>query len=372
MRAGCIAVTIVVLVVLVLVAGFFFLVLLRDLDVAWQEPGPGPKARPTPAPAPTPVPEDYLKHVGALNRFERTQAAGDFVLSYGFIDHHGRRQEITCRVARSDHERELGGFGYNRQSIVARTDATLQVWVDGELATRGLAAHVHLRVKDGSYDWKLHLPADPERREELRREAYAFLNRLYAIWGRRRDAVREAHYRERGFLLERGSLQIDYPRLVFSAQRPLNDCTRALATAAAEDSDRQRLGLFVAFFQELRYEVPPSLIDGRETGGLFVPTEVLVNDHGDCDSKSVAFAAMWRRFSSAMLLIHLPRHMLVGVEARPRPGLQSVRVGNRYFVLCEVAGPGKWHPGAKGVAGHFEYLLLEPAGEEPIRGESSP
>ena len=200
----------------------------------------------------------------------------------------------------------------------------------------------------------------------MRREAYAFLNRLYAIWDQRRDAVRDARYRERGFLLARGSLEIDYGRLVFSAQRPLNDCTRAMATAAAEDSDRQRLGLFLAFFQELRYEVPPSLIDGRETGGLFVPTEVLVNDHGDCDSKSVAFAAMWRRFSSAMLLIHLTPHA-VGVDGPARAC--SRRVGNRYFVLCEVAGPasgirepGRFRP--------LQYLLRSPRARNPSASQA--
>lgn len=371
MRAGCVAVTIVLLVVLVLVAGFFFLVLLRDLDFAWQEPGPGPRVRPTPVPAPTPVPEDYLKHVGTLNRFERTQAAGDYVLSYGFIDHHGRRQEITCRVARADHERELGGFGYNRSVLEVQADAMLQGWIDRELASRGLSSYVQATVK-GGYRWRSRFPQlDPEELGRLYLEIERFRGWIEAGYDRKRAEVEDAYLRQHGFLLERNTIRIDYAGVIAGAEQPLADCRRALAVAATEDSERQRLGVIIAFLQELRYEVPQDP-PGRKIGGLYPPTEVLVNDHGDCDSKSVVFAALWRHHPTAVLLIEVPGHMLVGVEARPRPGMQSVRIGNRYYVLCEVAGPGKWHPGAKGVSGHFEYLLLEPAGEEPIRGESSP
>ena len=55
------------------------------------------------------------------------------------------------------------------------------------------------------------------------------------------------------------------------------------------------------------------------------------------------------------------RHARVGVEASALPGEETVRVGNRTFVLCEVAGPAKLRPGAKSVSGSFEYVLIEPA-----------
>lgn len=370
MRAGCVAAAIVLLVAAVLACAFFFLVLLRDLDVAWQPPGPGATPAPRPTAVPTPVPDEYLKRVDALNRFQRTQDGDDYLLRYGFIDHHGRRQEVACRIAQADHRKELAGFGYNRGELEAQADAVLQRWIDQELASRGLAPYVQATVR-GGYRWQARFPElDSEELARLNVEAERFRGWIEAGFDRKRAEVEDAYLRERGFVLERNTIRIDYFGVVEGAEARLQDCARALAAAATEDSERQRLGLFIAFLQELRYEVP-SNPPGREIGGFYPPTEVLVNGHGDCDSKSAAFATLWRRYPGAVLLVEVPGHMLVGVEARPGPGLQSVRIGNRYYLLCEVAGPGKWHPGAKGLSGHFEYWMLEPAGQT-LRGESTP
>jgi hypothetical protein len=77
---------------------------------------------------------------------------------------------------------------------------------------------------------------------------------------------------------------------------------------------------------------------------------------------------MWRRFGTRALFILLPRHALVAVEAKPRPGEHFVRLGNHYFVLCEVAGPAKLHPGRKPVSGAYEYFLVEPQGADSASG----
>lgn len=382
MRAGCLAVSIVLLVLLVLAAGFFVLVLLRDLDFASREPGPepppapSPRVRPsaTPRPSPSVPPDRYAEWVGSLNRFERRDGGSHYALRYGFLDHHNRRQEVACRIAKADHQREITSFGYSKPELEAHADAVLQEWIDRELARRGLAPYVHATVK-GGYRWQARFPnLDSEELGRISAETERFRAWIQDGYDRKREEVQDAYLRERGFLLESNTIGIDYTRVILASGRPLGDCFRALAAVTAADSDRQRLGVFIAFLQELRYEVPQNP-PGREVGGLFPPTEVLVNDHGDCDSKSATFAALWRNHASAVLLIEVPGHMLVGVETRPAPGLKSVRVGNRYFVLCEVAGPGKSHPGAKGISGQFQYWLLEPAGEEApraIRGRSSP
>jgi hypothetical protein len=70
---------------------------------------------------------------------------------------------------------------------------------------------------------------------------------------------------------------------------------------------------------------------------------------------------MWRRLPTHLVFIVVPGHALVGVEAPALPDEQTVRVGNRTFVLCEVAGPAKLRPGARSISGSFEYVLVEPA-----------
>jgi hypothetical protein len=172
--------------------------------------------------------------------------------------------------------------------------------------------------------------------------------------------VRAGLLREQGFRLEKNVLHIDYTGIAERAEADLEDCSRALERAGSGYTRRQQLGLFLAFLQEIRYEVPPDVVDGRESFGLYVPAEVVVNDHGDCDSKSATFASLWLRLGTPVVLISIPKHMLLGVEVKPGPREAFVRIGNRYFVLCEVAGPAKLHPGERALSGSFEYVLLEP------------
>lgn len=59
----------------------------------------------------------------------------------------------------------------------------------------------------------------------------------------------------------------------------------------------------------------------------------------------MAFASLYRSFGAPVLLIELSNHVLIGAEMRPGPGEKYVLVDNRYYVIGEVAGPGKRRPG---------------------------
>ena len=91
----------------------------------------------------------------------------------------------------------------------------------------------------------------------------------------------------------------------------------------------------------------------------------MVQGAGDCDSKAAAFCALWRHFPKRSILILVPEHALVGVEGKPRADEAYVRLGNRYFVLCEVAGPAKIPPGGERISGSFEYVMIEPVSSSP-------
>jgi hypothetical protein len=173
-----------------------------------------------------------------------------------------------------------------------------------------------------------------------------------------------AHGGAHGFLLRGDELRIDYAPIVLRNITTLHNCFESIERSAPNYQNQDLIGLYLAFFQEIRYELPPDKIDKREIMGLYVPTEVVIHDHGDCDSKSLAFSAMIRSLKIPLIVIRVPGHVLVGVESRPGPNQKFVRLGNRYFVLCEVAGPAKLFPGEEGstrVQGNFEYTLIEPA-----------
>jgi hypothetical protein len=305
--------------------------------------------------------EAYLSEVTSRNLFHRSESVDAFDLEYGFVDHQGESHDLACRVLRRDHERLVARFGYSEREIGAAAAARQQAFADEELRRRGLAPYFRIEVtREAVASRTVATPGVWSSLQTGRaNELGETLQRLVQEVARRRREIEPALYEERGFRLEGSDLYVDYPALVRWSAPALDGCAKALRWAGAGYDEREYLGLFVAFVQEIRYEVPPDVQDGRETLGFWVPTEVLVNGRGDCDSKAVAFCALWRAFAAPTILIVLPRHVLVGVAMPPAPGQQFVRLGNRYYVLCEIAGPGKVAPGARRVEGSFRYLTVD-------------
>jgi hypothetical protein len=279
------------------------------------------------------------------------------------VDYHGRTHRVACNVDRAAHATEKAGFGYSPAAVEAELNGELARILDAEKDRRRIGPYFRIDFKGmGGYQWSWKLPGGLGEAERAR--ARAAIDDLTS-WIERElpghdQAIRQAIYARHGLKLEERTLRIDYEKLIAGGTGPLSDCFHALYEAGRGSSVRQYMGLLLAFLQELEYEIPPDEDDGRRTLGLRVPTDVLVSGKGDCDSKSVAFASMWRRFPTSLVFILVPGHALVGVEAQVYPDEESVRVGNRSYVLCEVAGPAKTRPGGKSISGSFEYLLIEP------------
>jgi hypothetical protein len=303
----------------------------------------------------------YLHYVESRNAFHRRESPEAFDLEYGFIDHQGESHDVACRVLRKDHQRLSARFGYSRRDLDLEVAARQQAFADDELSRRGLAPYFRIDVSPESVQSRVSAPPGVWSDLPLPRlqELAGAIRQLRQDVVERSPDIEKVFYREHGFRLEGRDLSIDYPALVQWSVPALDACAKALRWAGAGYDERQYLGMFVAFVQEIRYEVPPDVQNGRQTLGLWVPTEVVANDHGDCDSKAVTFCALWRAFAAPTIVIVLPRHVLVGVAMAPGPGQQFVRLGNRYYVLCEVAGPGKWAPGEGRVEGSFRYMIVE-------------
>jgi len=273
-------------------------------------------------PEPPPDPDKYQSRVDSLHEFARTETADAYTLRYGFIDHHGKDHRITCQVSKQDHQRESEAYGYASDEIQSKMNARLLIYLNRELGKRNLAPYFQIKMKGfGGYHWSYELPADRTSEEDrrLRSTIANFKHLLDTEFVVERDEIEAELYKERGFAIRNNLIVIDHAGMVLRSQQPLIRCTEALKASAAGYNERQYIGLYLAFFQEIRYELPPHIQNGKKTQGLFVPTEVLVNDHGDCDSKTLAFCAMMRAFGVPLLVVDLPHHVLAAVETRPGP-----------------------------------------------------
>ena len=351
-----------------------------EIPRPWERPGPEPSPEetraplptptarpvtprrpPTPAPSPAVDPDAYKEYVGALKEFGRQEMGDAYLLSFGFIDYQGRSHRVSCHVARAAYAHEVEGFGYDEKEM----EKSLQAYVDDELRRRDLVGIVTAKASgNGGWSYESHMPPGLPLAEMERHLAdiQAFIKIFDDDFPRRCRQL----FKERGFLFGK-FIEIDYAGIVRRSTPILRDCFDALEASGTGYNERQYLGLFVAFLQEIPYQLPPDKVGRRDINGFWVPTEVLVGNHGDCDSKSATFAALWSNFLSSVILIEIPDHMMVGVEVRPRAGEKYVLVKNRYYVLGEVAGPGKRRPGDASherwqqVSGHFGYTMVASA-----------
>jgi hypothetical protein len=310
-------------------------------------------------PAPAPEPDAY-RQVGALNQFRRDDEGERLRLTYGFIDYSGRARHVSCEIDKRVYDRDVTSFGYSEDELNGTVGEGLREIFEQEAERREVRPYVHFEIHDGTgYRWRWTAPG--EQGDRLVARLRSFDEWMEQDLPRKKEELIGRYLHERGLRLKGETIEIDYQQAVERDTGPLQDCFEALRQAGEGTSDRRLLGTFLSFFQELRYEVPPKVELGRHILGFRPPSAVLVRGAGDCDSKSAAFCALWRHRPERAILIVVPEHALVGVEGKPRAGESYVRLGNRYFVLCEVAGPGKIPPGGSSISGSFEYVMIEPA-----------
>lgn len=311
---------------------------------------------------------DYMPEPAgaALRQFNKIENGTEYVVSYGFVDYMSKAHHISCGIRKSDHQREVETFGYDYEEIKKLGDAELQTIFNAEIRSLGFAPFLTIQFYGGGgYKWKYSIPSgDAAWQDKIEKDIKQYVAGLSDRVDSRYESIKQSLFRPRGFQLRNQTIHLDYTTLVDWGVDPLRHCFHQLFEKGRGYSERDLIGLYLAFFQEIKYEVPPSKIGNKSIQGLWVPTEVVANNHGDCDSKSVAFASMLKNLGlrSIIILIDDPNHALVGVEGKPGPDDHFVRAGNRYFILCEVAGPGKYRPGREGfpVKGAFEYQAIEP------------
>jgi len=332
---------------------------------------PNPHVPKTEPPPPKIDPEKYV-YVRSLNEYHKEETPKTHKVSYGFMDYRGNTQRIHCEIGIADHKNEFESFGYNDEAINKAVDYYLQKDVDKEIAKTGLTGYMTVKFSGGGgYEWSYEIPGTLGFDEIAKKKTKALeiVQRIETVYPGKQEKLEARLYQQRGFLLKKNELHFDYVGIIRRAEEPLKNCMEALKEASKDYGIRQKIGLYLSFFQEIRYVVPPDNVEGRKIIGLWVPTEVIVNNHGDCDSKSLALAAMYTRLGIPVIVVRVPGHVLLGVQGTPGADQAFVQIKNQYFILCEPAGPAKLEPGYEGtknVSGNFEYFLIEPSTDTRI------
>lgn len=269
------------------------------------------------------------------NEFSSALRDGNWFLRYEFVDALGKkRPPVSCHISDTEHrglKDSLGCFLCTDQERKERTSRKLHACLDGQeivnLARSNPKAFVDYLASRG-----------------LRRTQDAFIP--------------------------------DYVGLAKRAARTLEPCAQAMG---GELGDAK--GDWLAFFQALRPDENDESLKVQEeeavagrrkwTGGLLVPTDVLIQNRGDCDSKALALFALqqdpreaWVLFRATKLVCSGDGHAFLAFEQWSHPGYSRrfdvgevlaeerlidshafegnvLKIGLLTYTVMDVTGPGK-------------------------------
>lgn len=126
-----------------------------------------------------------------------------------------------------------------------------------------------------------------------------------------------------------------------SALTPLAVAARQTMLAQGRGVDaRSMAGYLLGYFQSIPYD---TLLDrfSSNGAGFRTPYGLLMGNKGDCDTKSVAMAAVMRQLypNLRLTMVYVPDHAFLGM-AVPRGGKDyALNLGGTPFVLMDPTGP---------------------------------
>ena len=258
--------------------------------------------------------------------FGRVSRTGDERLTYRWRDLDRREHATAFTLTKQAIQESEASFAEFSVDAMWRT---LERELSDEVAKFGQGAKIEFRRTSDGLAWSISTRDD--------RQADALTQRLTDRLARAEKVYLSQHLRRR---VDQHRIMVDFAGATQALQGPLRAVARSLGdTPNIDDNDRARVGLALAFFQEIPYA---TLEDKKRRGGDFLPAPALLaQNRGDCDSKAVALAAVLRTYapSRRLVMVTMPGHALLGVDLAAQPGETTIRSQGRQYVALEAAGP---------------------------------
>lgn len=126
-----------------------------------------------------------------------------------------------------------------------------------------------------------------------------------------------------------------------SALTPLAVATRQSLLAQGQGTDvRTASGYLLGYFQSIPYDTLLSRTTSNGAG-FKTPYGLITGNKGDCDTKSVAMAAVLRQLypNLRITMVYVPDHAFLGVAIPRGPRDYALNLGGTPFVLVDPTGP---------------------------------
>ncbi|MDH4197462.1 MAG: hypothetical protein OEW05_08660 [Candidatus Aminicenantes bacterium] len=299
-----------------------------------------------------------------FNVFKKTESERAFDLEVIWKDFKKTEWTVRYPVSKIDLAAGEAEFGYTDAELEAEfrqpveemqreSMAALRIFVQAEIARSRYGRYIHL-VDKGTLAFDLNLTASPEDvreavRKEFRRVTAAMAEeqaRQVKDMDKKLERFKAEFLAGRGIRLKDGMMSVAYGACVSRNRPRVRSALEALRGAAPSIGLYDFLSLLLAFIQEIPFVDQPLTEGEKVTLGFWIPPRVLVENAGDCDSKGLALAAIWKNFKNSPLIVFkVPNHLFLGL-AIPSPAAEgTVTVGGLRYTLCEVTGQELLPPG---------------------------
>jgi len=307
-----------------------------------------------------------LKQAGgtakSLNSFAREETESAYKLTYGWLDYQGKTHFITFFISKKELVDAEDEFGYYEPELEKHIEASvskmreemivhLRQFVTQLIAKSRYSPYILIEEVD-ALNFKLKLSVPPNLYKEAKAEFEKIKARLateqepyFKKINKEMEKSRTAFLEKRGLRIIGDKVGVNYQQCALNNRPRVKQVVEEMVKKNESLTLNQFVALMLAFIQEVMYGTPPLKMVDKVILGFFVPSRVLVEDYGDCDSKGVTFASLWTNFKNyPIILIRIPNHMFVGL-AIPSFSQEGVTINGLRYTLCEVTGPDKIPPG---------------------------
>lgn len=139
------------------------------------------------------------------------------------------------------------------------------------------------------------------------------------------------------------SLRHDYTKYVLLSSSSLKVVADAIVEIQQNKSPREFVEIALSWIQTIPYNTIESRLNSNGSG-FISPRDLLVQNKGDCDSKSTLLAALLKAYNPKLDLqmIYLSDHALLGLAIKPKPTDITVKQKGIEYVLIEPTGPAQY------------------------------
>lgn len=160
------------------------------------------------------------------------------------------------------------------------------------------------------------------------------------------DNATRGFFATRLLMLDGKFVLVDYAAVAREFTGVMAPMGKALLAQSAQRDERGRMALALALIQAIPYDTLQSR-DIANGFGFITPPTLLKLNRGDCDSKTVALAAIAKHIlpQRHFVIVLMPQHAVLGVDLPARPGDRTLAHQGRTYVLMEPAGPASFPVG---------------------------